>query len=310
MKPTTLVVGAGISGLLFARQLQAAGQPVTVLEKSRGLGGRMATKRVGPAMFDHGAQFFTTRTPEFADLVAEWVKAGLVREWASGAHPRYFCPGGMTSLPKYLAEGLDVRREHQVTAMRPEGGHWVVDVVDLPCLTANRLVLTAPVGQSLALLKAGKVNLPADVFTALAPLTYHPCLVILVVLDEVSALPVEGLAPVGGSIRWLADNTKKGISPGVAAAVTIQANPAFAAAHYEKSEAEIAALLLPEAQAWLRGRVVSTTLHRWRYSEPKATHPEPCIWRPELALGLVGDAFGGPKVEGAALSGLSLARRL
>lgn len=70
----------------------------------------------------------------------------------------------------------------------------------------------------------------------------------------------------------------------------------------------MAALLLPEVQPWLCGSVVSTTLHRWRYSEPKTTHPEPCVWLPDLALGFAGDAFGGPKVEGAGSSGLALAR--
>lgn len=310
MSQTTLVVGAGIAGLLLARRLRAAGQPVTVLEKSRGVGGRMATKRVGVAVFDHGAQFFTTRTPEFNALATEWAAQGLIRDWTHGPHPRYVSPDGMTGLPKRLAEGLDVRREHQVTAARWTGKQWEVEIANRPALVGDRLALAAPVAQSLALLKAGNVNLPVAVASELVGLDYHPCLALLVVLDEPSVAPAEGLTPTDGSIRWLADNTKKGISPDVAAAVTLHARPEFSTAHYAKNASEVAALLLPEARPWLRGQVISTTLHRWRYSEPKTTHREPCVWLPDLALGFVGDAFGGPKIEGAGTSGLALARLL
>lgn len=308
MNQTTLVIGAGIAGLLLTRQLGAAGQPVTMLEKSRGVGGRMATKRVGAAVFDHGAQFFTARTPEFAALATEWAAQGLIRDWASGSHPRYVSPNGMTGLPKRLAEGLDVRREHQVTAARWTGEWWEVEIENQPALVGDRLVLAAPVAQSLVLLKAGGVTLPVDITTALAGLDYHPCLALLVVLDEPSMVPAEGLTPTDGPIRWLADNTKKGISPGVAAAVTLHARPEFSEGHYTKSASEVVDLMLPEARPWLRGQVISTMLHRWRYSEPKTTHREPCVWLPDLALGFIGDAFGGPKIEGAGSSGLALAR--
>jgi len=58
---TCLVVRAGISGLLPARTLTEQGVLVTLLDKSRRAGGRMAARRVGEAVFDHGAQFFTAR---------------------------------------------------------------------------------------------------------------------------------------------------------------------------------------------------------------------------------------------------------
>jgi hypothetical protein len=56
--------------------------------------------------------------------------------------------------------------------------------------------------------------------------------------------------------------------------------------------------------------VVNVALQRWKFSEPAATYAQPCVWLPDLGLGLAGDAFGGPRVEGAALSGLALAERM
>jgi hypothetical protein len=203
----------------------------------------------------------------------------------------------MNALGKFLGEGLDVRREAKILRVRREFGVWEVEIENQASWRAGRLVLTAPVPQSLALLKAGDVELPKAWADGLAALTYHPCLALLVTLGGVSAVPAEGVALTEGPVRWIADNTKKGVAPGVPAAVTVHLNPAFAAEHYAKTETELAALVLPGIERWLGAPVVGVALHRWKFSEPTATFAEPCVWRPELGLGLAGDAFGGPRVE-------------
>ena len=57
-------IGAGISSLVCSRFLQQAGHQVIVLEKSRSLGGRCATRKFGDHLVDHGVQYFTPRDPE------------------------------------------------------------------------------------------------------------------------------------------------------------------------------------------------------------------------------------------------------
>lgn len=307
----TLVLGAGISGLLLARRLQAAGHRVVVLEKSRGFGGRLATKRLGEASFDSGAQFITAKTPEFASLVSEWQDAGLLRAWPGSQH-RLIGHPSMTAVPKALAANLDVRREHKVVSARRESsGRWTLTLDTGYTFTADRLLLTCPVPQALALLDAGATELPGAERAELAALSYNPCLALLVALDAPSAVPLGGLAPEVGPIRWIADNATKGVSPSPAAAVTIHASPDFSTAHYTAAEAEVTVSLLAAAQPWLgSGSVAATALHRWKFSEARVSHPASCLWLPELQLGFAGDAFGSPKVEGAALSGLALASRL
>ncbi|MHC4933632.1 MAG: FAD-dependent oxidoreductase, partial [Planctomycetota bacterium] len=76
------VIGAGTAGLTAARQLVARGHAVTVYDKSRGTGGRMSTRRVSPWIFDHGAQYFTAREPEFQRAVRKWLEQGVVLEWS------------------------------------------------------------------------------------------------------------------------------------------------------------------------------------------------------------------------------------
>jgi hypothetical protein len=216
----------------------------------------------------------------------------------------------MNALGKFLADGVHVRREAKVLQVQRDSDGWELTIEHQPPTRAGRLVLTAPAPQSLALLEAGGVDLPGGLAGELAALTYHPCLALLLTLGGASAVPVEGVAVTDGPVRWMADNTKKGISPGGAGAVTVHLSPSFSAEHYSKTEAELAALVLPGIAEQLGAPVVHVALQRWRFSEPAASFAQRCVWRPELGLGLAGDALGGPRVEGAALSGLELAERM
>lgn len=307
MDETVVVVGAGISGLLAARALRARGVPVVVVEKSRGFGGRLATKRVGAACFDQGAQYFTARSSRFSAAVAEWRDRGVVAPWPGSTH-RLVAKPSMNALGKMLADGVEVRREWHVRSARRADGVWVLTADGRPPLRAGRLVVTAPVPQSLALFDAGQ--LPPNLLEELGTLRYAPCLALLVTLRGPSDVPAEGVAPSGEPIRWIADNTKKGVAPGVPAAVTVHLGPAFSADHYEKTATELATRVLPAVQRWLGADVADVHVHRWKFSEPTTTHRAPSIWLPGLGVGFAGDAFGGPRVEGAALSGLDLADRI
>lgn len=116
-----LIIGAGMSGLMAAHVLQRKGLHVMMVDKGRSVGGRLATRRIGPGRADHGAQFFTVRTPQFQTWVDGWLADGVVfewsRSWSDGSlssvrpdgHPRYAVRGGMKALAKHLAKGLDVQ---------------------------------------------------------------------------------------------------------------------------------------------------------------------------------------------------------
>lgn len=313
-----LVVGAGLAGLAAARTLVTRGRRCVVLDKGRGVGGRLATRRIGEAAFDHGAQFFTVRDPAFRALNEAWLAAGVTTRWAEnfpsadGAddgrrEPRYRGAPGMTAPAKALAAGLDVRTSAKVTALRWQGREWRVEIEERPPLTAAVLVLTAPVPQSLALIEAGGVTLPADARAALGRIRYAPCLAALALLDGPGRIPPPGgLRLSGEPLAWLADNRQKGVS--AVPAVTLHAGPAFSRAHFDDDPAAAGRLMLGAAQPWLGAAVTELHVHRWRYALPEVVHPERCLTVGAPGpLVFAGDAFGGPRVEGAALSGLAAA---
>ncbi|WP_373512609.1 FAD-dependent oxidoreductase, partial [Persicitalea sp.] len=76
-----IIIGAGMAGLTAARELTAQGWDVTVLDKGRGIGGRMATRRIENTRADHGAQYFSVRTPEFRQLIEKLESEGIVEAW-------------------------------------------------------------------------------------------------------------------------------------------------------------------------------------------------------------------------------------
>lgn len=309
MDYNTVVVGAGIAGLSLARVLRDAGARLTVFEKSRGVGGRLATKRVGEAVFDQGAQYFTAREPAFVEQVQAWRAAGVVEPWPGGDPARYIGRPSMTAVAKALAEGVDIKREHKVTAVGRCGDHWCVDVEDHGCVRAERLLLTAPVPQTLAMLAAGDYELPAEIATGLAAVRYDPCLALLVTLAGRSRLPAGGLRCETGVIRWAADNQVKGVSPN-STAVTLHLSAEFSTTHYGRTETEILELVRSEAEALTGAPIAGATLHRWKFSHVSVGYPADCLWLPDACLGFAGDAFGGARVEGAAMSGLALAERV
>lgn len=315
-----LVVGAGIAGLIAARALHVKGLNVTVLDKGRGVGGRMATRRIGSAVFDHGAQFFTARDPQFCAQVNTLLAADVAKEWCRGfadpeglthtdGHPRYRGATGMTAVPKFLAQGLEVRLSQRVVSIEVQAGKWSVSTNLGERFTADALVLTAPVPQSLAMLDAGGTALPSEARTELDAVCYDPCIALMVQPAE-SVLPAPGgMQLTGEPISWIGDNRQKGISP--SAAVTVHAGAVFSRDRWGADDAEITSTLLSAASAWITGSSADIQIHRWRFAKPVALYPDPCLALAEpLPLAFAGDGFGAPRVEGAALSGLAAAQAI
>ena len=308
-----LVIGAGMAGLTAAAELQRGGRLVLVLDKGRSVGGRLASRRIGAATCDHGAQFITARTARFAALVEECRRGGAVEEWHRGSgsrpdgHVRWRGHPAMTAVAKYLARGIEMMLETRVVALRACRHHWSAETETGAVYSASAVVLTPPVPQSLAILKAGAVDLQPEIRVRLEGIQYERCLAVMAVLAGPSRLaPPGGLAPDDGPIAWLADNQLKGIS--AEPAVTIHATHAFSLEHWERDRQESGRRLLDAANDWLGAEVRTFQVHGWLYSKPLQVDDHPCAMvgqGPPLVL--AGDAFAGPRVEGAALSGWAAA---
>jgi hypothetical protein len=290
-----VVIGAGLAGLAAAREL-APTREVVVLDKGRGVGGRIATRRLGvvgadgsevTAIVDHGVPFL-----------------GDERRGA----------GGVTGLAKHLTEGLDVRRSHRVDRVEVHRGAWRVEGVGpdgrFEALRASALVVTAPVPQTLELLSDSGIELDPTVDVALRSVRYDPCLVVMAVLGGPSGLAPDGVGrPASDVVDLVVDHQLAGDSP--LPAVTVRASPDASEALWSAPDDEVVVELLAASE--LRSGPVDGTVqvHRWRYARCASplhlTHLV-AVAAPPLVLG--GDAFVGAAGAGVDdADGLDAARR-
>jgi predicted NAD/FAD-dependent oxidoreductase len=310
-----VVVGAGLAGLTAARSLAAdrADHEVIVLDKARSVGGRLATRRIGDARLDHGAQFFTVRGADFAEQVDDWCARGLAHVWCHGfsgrddGYPRYVGTHGMNALAKDLATGLDCRGARLVFTLRRTEDGWAVVIDDGTVVEADAVVLTCPIQQSWALLVQSELDVPEELFRH----EYHRTIGLLTVLDEPSAVPAPGgvqFDPTddGEPFGFIGDNQAKGIS--AVPAVTFHATQPWSLSHWDDDTETLGALLLERAAPWIgTASIVEAQVKKWRFAAPVEPWPDPCWVDDEHRVVLAGDLFVGPRMEGAHRSGRAAA---
>ena len=199
------VIGAGMAGLTCARQLQQIGDRVVVLEKSRGVGGRIATRRLHDTLADHGTCYLTPKGAGFRGLLEQLVVAGVVQSWTDTVHElspngtfsepsaadrylRYVAPNGMTAIAKYLATDLEIRFSRLVQALALVDDHWQLTMQrtepDLTktteTLTVGAIVIAIPAPQAAVLLQSlPSKDLPEAFLKQVQAVAFSPCLSVM-----------------------------------------------------------------------------------------------------------------------------------
>ncbi|MCA1243530.1 FAD-dependent oxidoreductase [Stappia stellulata] len=314
--PTVAVIGAGIAGLACASRLAAAGMTPVVFDKSRGLGGRIATRR-GPdgLTFDHGAQFATARGPAFSAYMRGAVAGGAAAGWdlpdgASGDR-RYVGTPGMSSLVRPLAEGLEIRGQHTLTKIERTQDGWQLAFAETgQTMVADRVALCVPAPQASALLSA----FPQAV-SALSRVDVAPCWAVMIALDDV---PAPGALPDTGQIAdspiaWIAPEASKPYRVAEPARLVLHASPEWSRDNLERPAEEVARLLLDALNSLSKGSLPATThvaAHRWRYAKTQVPLGRPFLDIADGTLLAGGDWCLGARVECGFDSGVSLADRI
>ena len=293
-----------------------------VFEKSRGQGGRAATRRVDHLCFDHGAQYFTVRDAEFEKHVAAWFDRGVVQEWngrvvaidpdglrdRTSPHRRFVGVPAMNAIARHLAQDLDVEVARAVSGVRPGPEGWTVLREEDEAGPFDAVLVTLPPAQAVPFLKS------APPLAQLARrVTMRPCWAVMVAFARPAGLEFDGAFVNTGPLSWAArDSSKPGRPAG--GCWVLHANPEWSAAHLDDEIVDVERQLL-EAFATATGLgQLPPPQHldamRWRFAIPDQPLPERSYLDADAGIGIAGDWCGGPRVEGAWLSGDDLARRL
>lgn len=309
-----VVVGGGISGVACARVLTDAGVDVTLLDRGRRLGGRMAVRTVDDHAVDTGASYFTVSDDRFGAVVRDWQSQGLAREWtdtfdvfdvseagrrteSKRGSMRWASPGGLRSLVEDLARGLRAEQSTVETVTRDEH----TGILSVDGRPAAAVVLAMPDPQARRLIDpsfSSREQLGDD---------YAPTMALLAGWEQ--RWWQEGFegAFVNGDphLTWVADDgARRGDGAPVLVAHATEglakqhlADPAGAGPAMLASLAEL--LDLHAQPRWSR-------VHRWSVAHPAGTRDRTHHLGDD-GIGLCGDSWSSkPRVEAAWLSGTEL----
>ena len=314
------IIGAGLSGLKCARDLADGGFEVRVFDTARGAGGRMATRRAGDRRFDHGAQYFTVRDDRFDRVVDSWCRRGIVEPWngtivvvdngtvstQKSRVQRFVGVPGMNAVCRHLARGLDVSYSTRVESLKREGEVCAVtdgDGIDLGRFDV--VVVSAPAPQAGALLRSCAPDLAARADAV----EMAPCWAVMATFPERLEVGFDGAFVNDAAISWVSRNPSKPGRPDHESWV-IHASPEWSTDHLEMEPELAAEALVREFGAALGVEMEQPehlSAHRWRFALPQSPLPETFLFDADLGLAACGDWCGGPRVEGAFLSGLAAA---
>ena len=314
------VIGAGIAGLACARELARADAKVTVFERSRGLGGRLGTRRQGNLAFDHGAQYVTARSRSFVKYAEVAGRAGVLDRWAprileddrlweAPIEDWYVGRPGMSALVRPMSRNIELRSGVGIHEIIQSQRGWELQTDSgRPDHIFSAIAVAVPAPQALTLLGPH-----GRTFRHLHDVRMAPCWAGMYAFEAPVDMGAEVRRWTQGPLTWAAcDSSKPHRPPGLHCWV-VHASVAWSRQHLEADAAEVARLLLREFAAATGARLpapVHAQAHRWRHAFVEQPLGLPCLVDEEIAAGACGDWCIAPRVEAAFESGRALAHSL
>lgn len=304
-----IIAGAGMAGLACATVLRSGGHEVTLLDKGRGAGGRMASRRLetslGEAIFDLGTPVFAVRDPGFVAQVRRWAERDIVAPWAAAGPDHWVGVPAMNAPLKAMAHDLDVHWGTRVSSLSPSPGGWTITTDRDTVFEAEAVAVALPAEQTGELLAPVAADLSR--MAMLSPST--PCWTVLLAFSErlqtlENYLVGSDDSPLGVAIRNSAKPGRSGLETWV-----VHAGSAWSSRHLEATSGWIEEAVmeaLADRLAVTKPVPIARAAHRWRYARP-ASAGRGAAWDPGTRLGICGDWVAGSGVEEAWCSGTDLA---
>lgn len=306
-KKPVAIVGAGISGLSLARILADKNMTSFIIEKSKALGGRLATRRDGESTYDHGAAFYENSSEQSMLWHRRWVESHKSKLWFSENNSQYICgTQGMTALAKDLAEGLQIFNNEKVLSFGILKNGVNIFCESGKILHAESLVLTSPLPQSIEILENSNIVYPE----ALKKIQYSKAVVGLFELaSDASAFEFNYIKPQG-AIFSISNNQAKGISKNLALSVLMSQE--WSELHFDLQEDRLIELVKAELAVLFKQKpeIAKAQIKKWRYSQPQSAYSQKFEVLSNARVFLAGDAFGGPSVSGAISSAQAVSEEI
>lgn len=334
------VIGAGISGLVAARKLALAGHDVIVFEKSKGFGGRLATRYSGDdkkIKFDHGSPHISGKDPRFLEFIEELDSKGIIKKWCNGFHywngeklydqhperlktPYYFAPEGMNSIGRYLSRWVDVRLNSRVIGMTYLGDKkgkkspWMLNFESSDTFEVDAIILATPAVQTYGLIENSQDEIIFKrIIKEIDEIAYNPKYSLMLTYNQQDIPEWKGISCNDDTIHWIANESSKRDNDGKLTLICHSKGPftqnhLFKGSPEETVRSEMVLALRKIIGDWA-GNFDDSDMRLWRYSQPRTFLNQDYVdtGNPNAPVAIVGDYLKGSTTEQAYISGLELA---
>ncbi|MFT6557053.1 NAD(P)/FAD-dependent oxidoreductase [Sneathiella sp.] len=318
------IIGAGLSGLTAANMLKDHFS-ITLFDKSKGVGGRLATRRSKPYNFDHGAQFFSPKTDDFKAFIAPMIKAGVIKPWRArfaeidgrkvtqqwqwdAQKPHYVGAPGMNAIGKYLAKDLRVKLNTTVISIKQTGKKWHLEDEYGKALGAfDWVISTIPPKQAAQLVPAN-----APVQQILESTSMSGCFSVMLGFETPLPLAFDAAVVVNENISWISANQTKP-DRGNSYSLLIHSTNKWADAHLDDDREDVLKYLCQHTGEIIGHdlrKAVHKSIHGWRFANIEKQSGPTHFADTQRKIALCGDYFIQGRMEAAFTSGAQVARTI
>ena len=334
------IIGAGLSGLTLAHKLKGSAN-LSLFEKSRGFGGRMATRRCEGFHFDHGAQFFRAKTSSFQSFLKPMIDKKIIQVWKGvfmeferdkiscqknwGENPpHYVGVPGMNAIGKHLAKTLNntsekslqkdiiIHTNTKVTKILP--AYNTKSKSGKKLSSGMKWELKEEQGQAIGVFDWVITTVPPEQavfimpqsfkhYSQLSQIKMKACFSLMLGFKEALPLKFHSALVRGCDISWISVNSSKP-ERGEPFCLLVNSTNDWADCHIDIDKEEVIKHLCQETSFVLGHHVLKAdhkSLHRWRYANIKKQARQ--NWIDEKnQLAVCGDWTNQGRVESAFLS--------
>ncbi len=310
------IIGGGMAGIVCAHALKAQGFLPVVLDKGRGLGGRLATRRAQETLtFDHGAQFMTARSTAFRDQIEQARKNKTMDEWvvrqgpaSSRSHETWYVgTPNMNSNLKEMASGIEIHLSCELSSIRRSNTQWqLVGPKGNFGSPYDVVISTVPAPQARVLMAT-----ETDLIDSISNVQMAPCWALMFAFETSPGFDFDVWRSEEADISWIARNTSKPARSSHSECWVAHASPQWSQQNLELTNETAERLMLDalkESIGLNPSMLIYSAAHRWRYAKTLTPLGQPFVASQDRSLFVGGDWCLGSRVECAQQSGLAIAK--
>ena len=312
------IIGAGFSGLILANELKDFFN-ITLFEKSRNVGGRVATRYSNLYEFDHGAQFFHAKSKEFIEFTNDLIAKSIVKRWDArfveiegnkildkrnwdDSFPHYVGVPKMNSVAKYLADGLDVKLNTKIIKIDKIKNKWqLLSSEGEVYNNFDWLVIAIPAEQAKELIYSKELD----------NIKMSSCFALMLGFKEAIDFGFDAALVKNTDISWISVNSSKPERKNDFSVIVLSTNK-WANDNLEQEKEFVINHLLENASFVLNKSLTHADhidLQKWRYANAAKSNLTSIIDK-DKKLGLCGDWAVKGILEAAFLSAKDLAKEI